>query len=74
MFGKKKEILKITVEGMHCMHCVCRVETAIRAVKGVKEVDIELENGAVTVEYIAGKVNLHDIYSAVKNAGFDVKE
>lgn len=38
------------VEGMTCMHCKMRVETAIKNVAGVKKVDINLSNKSVVVE------------------------
>lgn len=38
------------VEGMTCMHCKMRVETAIKSIAGVKKVDINLSNKSVLVE------------------------
>ena len=48
MFGKKKTI-EFGVEGMMCNMCRSHVENALKGVKGVKAVDVSLENKRVTV-------------------------
>ena len=37
---------KIKIEGMSCLNCATHIEKALEAVPGVKEVDVELEEGA----------------------------
>ena len=48
MFGKT-ETTTIAVEGMTCGHCQKRVADALRAVKGVKSVEVSLEKKSAEV-------------------------
>ena len=43
MFGSKKIIKTINIEGLSCMHCAKKVENALKEVKGVKSVKVVLE-------------------------------
>lgn len=58
------------VEGMHCNHCKASVENAVRNVKGVTSVDVNLEQQTVTVE---GTASSDKIEKAVTSCGFEFK-
>ena len=55
---------------MMCMHCVAHVKTALEGVKGVKSVDVSLENNNATVTATASPDALSQ---AVAAAGYVVK-
>ncbi len=60
------------VEGMTCMHCKMRVETAIKKVAGVKQVEIDLAKKSVIVDMkkeIADQV----FADVVSQAGYTLK-
>ncbi|MCQ1536722.1 heavy-metal-associated domain-containing protein [Methanosarcina sp. KYL-1] len=61
----------IKIEGIACEHCVMRVGRAIASVKGVREVDVSLENKEAVVDFEAEKTNLEEIKSAVREAGYE---
>jgi copper chaperone CopZ len=44
------------------------VQSALEAVKGVKEVSVSLENKEAVVKYDAAVVKVEDLIKAVKNA------
>jgi copper chaperone CopZ len=44
------------------------VQSALEAVKGVKEVNVSLENKEAVVKYDADVVKVEDLIKAVKNA------
>jgi copper chaperone CopZ len=44
------------------------VQSALEAVKGVKEVNVSLENKEAVVKYDAAVVKVEDLIKAVKNA------
>lgn len=60
----------ISIEGMHCQHCVAAVNEALQAVPGVTSVAVSLENNNAVVE----GANLDDaaLKAAVEDTGFDV--
>ncbi len=69
MFGKK-EIVTLKVEGMHCMHCQKRVEDALKAVTGVTDVKVSLEDASAAVTIRAGKTDAAALMAAVEAVGF----
>ena len=73
MFGKEKIVKTLNVEGMSCMHCVKKVETALKDVKGVKSVNVSLENKTAEVT-LKEDVDLSVLKKAVEDAGYEVKE
>lgn len=61
----------ITIEGMSCGHCTARVETALKALDGVKEVVMSLEDKTATVT-AEEKVSEDMMKSTVTEAGYEV--
>jgi len=59
----------IKIQGMTCNHCVMTVERAIRAVPGVTETIIDLDNG---IAGIKGDFSVEDIKEAVENVGYRI--
>ena len=70
MFGKKITV-EFKVEGMMCGKCREHVENALKAVNGVKKVDVSLENKSVKV-VASDKVTEKQLKDAVINAGYKV--
>ena len=70
MFGKKVTI-EFGVEGMMCGKCREHVENALKAVSGVKKVDVSLEDKKVKV-VAADKVTEQQLKDAVVKAGYKV--
>jgi copper chaperone len=58
-----------TVTGMTCGHCVEAVKSEVGQVSGVTSVDVELENGTVTVTGVAAP-DVAQIKEAVEEAGY----
>jgi len=61
----------LTVEGMTCGHCVSHVESALKEVEGVAEVEVNLEAKKVVVKS-AGDINAESLKKAVAEAGYSV--
>ncbi len=59
-----------TVTGMHCAACSARVEKVVSALEGTESCSVNLLTGDMTVE---GTATEEEIISAVKNAGFGIK-
>ena len=62
---------KYLVKGMTCSHCVNSVSTEVGALPGVREVDVDLETGAVTVTS-AQPLDADAVRAAVDEAGYDL--
>ncbi|MBB6174774.1 copper chaperone CopZ [Nocardiopsis mwathae] len=60
------------VDGMTCGHCVGSVTTAVGAVAGVADVEVDLPTGRVTVGS-DGPVDDALVRAAVEEAGYAVK-
>ena len=72
MFGKEKIIKILNVEGMSCMHCVKKVETALNEVKGVKSVKVNLENKTAEVT-LKEDMDIEILKKVVEDAGYEVR-
>ena len=58
-----------TVTGMTCGHCVQAVTEELTRLPGVREVQVDLNTGAVTVRS-DGQVPLDEVRAAVDEAGY----
>lgn len=72
----KKDVkeLSLTVPDMHCAHCSAKIESTVKAVKGVKKVSADPKTKAVCVEYDASKCTAEAIKSSIVGAGFTVND
>ncbi|HUC56506.1 MAG TPA: heavy metal-associated domain-containing protein, partial [Streptosporangiaceae bacterium] len=61
----------ITVSGMTCEHCVNAVKSEISALPGVREVDVVLSTGEVTIT-ADQELDMVALKSAVAEAGYDL--
>lgn len=68
----KKIVLGI--EGMHCDGCVNRLIKVLKALDGVVDAKVSLENKSTEIEYDENELELDDIKQAVSDAGFEAKE
>lgn len=71
---EKTETVALKVTGMHCAHCKANVESALRAVKGVKKAEVDLENGRAEVKYVPGKADIEKLTEAVAALGFGAEK
>lgn len=62
------EIKTIKVEGMTCNHCKANVENGIKGMDGIKDVNIDLQLGKVTIS--ADAIDLAKIKSKVEGLGY----
>lgn len=69
-FAGSLEQIGIGVEGMTCGSCVARVERAVKALPGVRDVSVNLATERATVSYDPGQVDLADIDHAIASAGY----
>ena len=70
MLFAKTENTVLKVEGMHCMHCAAKVESTLKALKGVKNTKADLAAKTVSVDFVAAKVTADEMVNAVNGAGF----
>lgn len=68
----KKIVLGI--EGMHCDGCVNRLTKVLKALDGVVDTKVSLENKSAEIEYDENELELDDIKQTVSDAGFEAKE
>jgi len=61
------------IKGMNCGHCVMAVTRALRAIEGIRDVDVDLSKGTATYEEDK-PVPVDAIVAAIRKAGYDVVE
>ncbi len=72
MLGNKIE-KTIKIEGMSCMHCVKKVEQALKAIPEIKSVKVDLEEKTAKI-ILKKEIENMIIEKAVQEAGFEVVE
>lgn len=67
------ENLELGVEGMSCEHCVMAITRALKPLDSVKNIDVDLKNKKVRLEYDKQKISKKEIVDAIEDQGYDVK-
>ena len=63
-----ENVVKLSIEGMHCDGCVRRVTNALAAIEGAHVESVQV--GSATVGIVSGRVTPEQIVSAVDRIGF----
>lgn len=67
----KTETLK--VNGMSCGGCAINVAGALKAIDGVNDAHVSLENKQATVDYDESRTSSEQLKSAIRHAGYEVE-
>lgn len=62
--------VRIPVTGMHCGHCVSRVESALAKLDGVRLADASLESGEAVVVFEKSKLGTSKLVETIDALGF----
>jgi len=65
------DILKLSIEGMHCGGCIHRVTAALAAIKGVELSSVEV--GSAQLNFHPEQTNAEEITAAVNRIGFSAR-
>ena len=65
----KSTVLK--VNGMTCMGCVASVTRVLKAIDGVKAVDVSLDKAQASIDYDEGAADIAKFKSAIDAAGYE---
>ena len=68
----KDKRISLPVEGMTCASCVAHVESALKEVRGVSSVRVNLATEKAALELDSGEVSLEELVRAVDEAGYTV--
>ncbi|MBE7412728.1 MAG: copper ion binding protein [Leptospiraceae bacterium] len=64
--------LELNVNGMSCGHCVNTITKSLKALAGVKEVEVSLLNKKVSVSFEENTVQAEKIKESIVDAGYEV--
>jgi copper chaperone len=73
LLGEKymQDLVKFSIEGMHCGGCVRRVTSALQQVKGVELRSVEV--GSAQMSFDPETTNVGEIAAAVNSIGFSAR-
>ncbi len=63
---------KLKLIGMHCASCAIAIEKKIRAIKGVKDINVNFAAEEAMVIYNPKETSLKNIIRAVRDIGYDI--
>ena len=64
-------VATIQLPTLKCKNCVRTVKSALDSVDGVENAEINLDARTATVKFIAAKLDVSNIESAISKAGYD---
>lgn len=71
----RKELKEVTFSvSMHCENCVKKITENISFEKGVKDLEVSLEDRTVRVKYDASKTDSATLAKAIEKLGYEVRE
>ena len=62
----------LNVPTVSCAHCKKAIEGAVGALRGVEQVDVDVDEKSVSVDFEDGQVSLDSIEAAVQEEGYEV--
>jgi copper chaperone CopZ len=57
-----------------CEHCKTRIETYLNRYDGVMQALVNFRKGETKVKYIADRINIEEIKTAIANTGYDADD
>lgn len=64
--------VQFKVDGMSCAHCEKRVKNALLQLSGVNNVEVDLEDKIVHVNYNQSIIKVKEISREIEEQGYDV--
>ncbi|WP_437287216.1 heavy-metal-associated domain-containing protein [Sorangium sp. So ce406] len=61
------------VDGMSCPSCIRHIDSALRALDGIANVEVRLREGTVVVRHDPASAPVDALAEAVRGAGYDVR-
>jgi len=72
---KNKEVKTVCFKtNLHCNSCVNKVKENIPYEKGVKGLDVDLEDNTITIEYKTDKTSEEELAKAIIKLGYEAKK
>lgn len=59
---------------LSCPSCVAKIETALKAVKGVDEAKVYFNTGKIEVQHDPQIAKAEDLLKAIKSVGYEARE
>ena len=59
----------VSIKGMSCQHCVASVKKALEEIKGISNVEVNLENAEASYD---GEVMVEVVKEGIARIGFEV--
>ena len=72
--SEEGERVKFDVPDMDCPSCAGKIENALDRLRGVSSYDTQPTTGKVIVTYNSTTLSIHDLTTAIENAGYDVAD
>lgn len=69
-----KTVVLTTQPQMHCASCETKIKNNLRFVKGIKQIEANVQKQRVTVTYDADKTTVQKLIKSLKKAGYTATE
>ncbi len=62
----------IKIDGITCTACEHKIEKALKNLEGIVNADVDYASASADISYIPDKIDLSDIYDAIRKTGYEV--
>lgn len=71
---KTVETAKIKTPNALCEACKTRIETYVKRIDGIMQINVNYRKGETLVKYLTDRTNIEEIKTAIANMGYDADD
>lgn len=62
---------RIKINGMNCVHCVAKIETAVSELDGVDKIKVKLKGAEAKIKFDETKIPLDRVLEVISELGYE---
>ena len=66
--------IRVQIKGIHCKSCKILIETEMDVLEGVKDINVDYQNGECQIEFDDSKISQKKIFEAIEKLNYKVEE
>lgn len=66
--------IRVQIKGIHCKSCKTLIETEVDVLEGVKDINVDYQNGECQIEFDGSKISQKKIFAAIEKLNYKVEE
>ncbi|HLR63624.1 MAG TPA: heavy metal-associated domain-containing protein [Lentibacillus sp.] len=68
------ESIYLDIKGMHCSNCPTKIEKAVSAMAGVKDISVNLADENARITFNRNLIGISEVIDKIDNVGFEAEK